>query len=43
MSVMTPGGDFDERRQASYVNLWLQFWLMLWEFGDLDAMPLSVS
>lgn len=40
MSVMAPGGDFDERRQASYVNLWLQFWLMLWDFGDLSEAEL---
>jgi hypothetical protein len=40
MTVMAPGGAFNERRQASYVNLWIQFWLMLWEFGDLSEAEL---
>jgi hypothetical protein len=40
MSVVGSGRDFDERRQASYANLWVQFWLMLWEFGDLSEAEL---
>jgi hypothetical protein len=40
MTVIAPGRDFNERRQASYVNLWIQFWLMLWEFGDLGEAEL---
>jgi hypothetical protein len=40
MAVMGPGGNFDERRQTSYANLWIQFWLMLWEFGDLSEAEL---
>jgi hypothetical protein len=27
--------DHDERRQAIFINLEIQFWSMLWEFGDL--------
>ena len=40
MAVMGPEGDFEQRRQASYANLWIQFWLMLWEFDDLSEAEL---
>ena len=40
MAVLGSANDFTHRRQASYANLWIQFWLMLWEFGDLTEAEL---
>lgn len=45
MQVWGLGADqsFDERRQTMYINLSIQYWLMLWEFGDISEDELRVA
>jgi hypothetical protein len=33
---------FDEKRQSIFINLEIQFWLMLWEFNEMSESELRV-
>jgi hypothetical protein len=35
-----PEGTDDQKRLVTYTNLLLQYWLMIWEFGDLSEQEL---
>ena len=42
LRALGPHGNLSSEKfkQATYLNLWVQFWLMLWQFNDIDEMEL---
>jgi hypothetical protein len=38
--ALSPLRTFDEKRQTIFINLEVQFWLMLWEFNDISESEL---
>ncbi|HEX9538645.1 MAG TPA: DUF6082 family protein, partial [Streptosporangiaceae bacterium] len=40
--ALSPLRTFDEKRQSMFINLEVQFWLMLWEFNEMSEYELRV-